>query len=607
MSNLKPKSSINPAEQKVRRALVRSGWLLLILAGLLLGGVLWYRTERPQPEPLEQVEIALPATQSAAQSEGPPAIPFTDITQAAGIDFVHVNGAYGERLMPETIGSGLAFLDYDRDGDQDLLLINSSYWPGHAGEGNTRHALYANDGNGHFRNVTEAAGLVFDDYGMGVAVGDYDGDGWSDLYLTNLGPNRLMHNAGGRFIETTAPAGVGGADNEWSSSGAFFDYDRDGDLDLFVANYVQWSREDDLQIDFRLTGLGRAYGAPTHFHGTHNRLYRNEGNGRFSDVSSPAGILVEENGIPVGKGLGISVVDYDRDGWLDLVVANDTVRNFLYHNQGDGSFEEVGAFEGIAYDRNGKATGAMGIDSDYFRNDAELGIFIGNFANEMSSLFVTASGQPPFADEAVLEGLGPETRLALTFGVCFFDSDLDGRLDLLQVNGHLEHEINKVQPSQHYAQPPQLFWNCGESCRSRFLRVGEDGDLNQPLVGRGAAYADIDGDGDLDLAISQNGRRAVLLRNDQTDANHWLRVKLRAQGANPDGIGALIELTAGGVTQTRRVMPARSFMSQVELPVTFGLGQSTRIERLDITWPDGSRQQVPVEVVDTLLEISQNP
>jgi hypothetical protein len=607
MSKPQPKHTLTPAEARVRRALIRSGWLLLILAGLVLGGIVWYRAERPRPEPVEPAEIALPDTDTPVKTAGPPAIPFTDVTAQAGIDFVHVNGAYGERLMPETIGSGLAFLDYDRDGDQDLLLINSSYWSGHAGQGDTHHALYANDGNGHFRDVTEAAGLVFDDYGMGVAVGDYDGDGWVDLYLTNLGPNRLLHNQGGRFTDTTPRTGVGGGHNEWSSAAAFFDYDRDGDLDLFVANYVQWSREVDLQIDFRLTGLGRAYGAPNHFLGTHNRLYRNEGDGRFRDVSASAGILVEENGAQVGKGLGVSVVDYDRDGWLDLLVANDTVRNFLYHNRGDGGFEEMGAFEGIAYDRNGKATGAMGIDSDYFRNDRELGIFIGNFANEMSSLFVTAAGRPPFADEAVLEGLGPDTRLALTFGVFFFDADLDGRLDLLQANGHLEHEINKVQPSQHYAQPAQLFWNCGEDCRNRFLKVDRAGDLGRPLVGRGAAYADIDADGDLDVVISQNGRRAVLLRNDQTGANHWLRVKLKARGANPDGIGAVIELSADGITQTRRVMPARSFMSQVELPVTFGLGRSGRVQHLSVTWPDGSRQQVPVERVDRLIEIVQQP
>ena len=311
-----------------------------------------------------------------------------------------------------------------------------------------------------------------------------------------------------------------------------------------------------------------------------NRLYRNEGQGRFSDVSQEAGIRVEENGIPVGKGLGVSVVDYDRDGWLDLILANDTVRNFLYHNRGDGSFEEVGAFEGIAYDRNGKATGAMGIDSDYFRNDQELGIFIGNFANEMSSLFVTAAGRPPFADEAVLEGLGPDTRLALTFGVFFFDADLDGRLDLLQANGHLEHEINKVQPSQHYAQPAQLFWNCG--CRSGFLPQPAEavGDLATPLVGRGAAYADIDGDGDLDVLITQNGGPPLLLRNDLALGHHWLRVKLVGQTVNRDAIGARVELRTGDMLQRQQLMPSRSYLSQVEPVLTFGLGTADRIDEL---------------------------
>jgi hypothetical protein len=602
-----PKPPINPAEAKVRRALVRSGWILAIAALMVLGGLVWKQIDRQETAPVPQAEIALPDSPPADRPQGPPHIPFSDISREAGIDFVHVNGAYGERLMPETIGSGLVFFDYDRDGDQDLLFINASYWPGHPGETQPRHALYANDGRGRFEDVTEAAGLAFGDYGMGVAVGDYDGDGWLDLYLTNLGQNRLLHNQGGRFFEATKSAGVGGAEQDWSSSAAFFDYDRDGDLDLFVVNYVKWSRQEDLEIDFRLTGLGRAYGAPNHFHGANNRLYRNEGDGSFSEVSHSAGILVEENGSPVGKGLGVSVVDYDRDGWLDLIVANDTVRNFLYHNLGDGGFEEIGAFEGIAFDRDGKATGAMGIDSDYFRNDRELGVFIGNFANEMSSLFVTAEGRPPFADEAVLEGLGPDTRLALTFGVFFFDSDLDGRLDLLQANGHLEHEINKVQPSQNYAQPAQLFWNCGEACRNRFLKVTDAGDLSQPMVGRGAAYADIDGDGDLDVAINQNGRRGVLLRNDQSAGNHWLRVKLKGRGANPDGIGASLELSAAGITQTRRVMPARSFMSQVELPVTFGLGRTDRVDGLTVTWPDGTRQEVPVGQVDRLIEITQQP
>ncbi|MGB5607323.1 MAG: CRTAC1 family protein, partial [Gammaproteobacteria bacterium] len=293
-------------------------------------------------------------------------------------------------------------------------------------------------------------------------------------------------------------------------------------------------------------------------------------------------------------------------GWLDLFVANDTVRNFLYHNLGTGRFEEIGALEGIAFDRNGKATGAMGIDAAYYRNDAELGIGIGNFANEMSSLFVTADGSAPFADEAILEGFGPASRLALTFGLFFFDYDLDGRLDLFQANGHLESEINVIQPSQTYAQPAQLFWNCGPDCRDRFVQPDDTGDLAMPMVGRGAAYADIDADGDLDIVVIQNGRRAVLFRNDQQLGHHWLRVQLQGTRVNRSAIGALVELTANGVTQRRQVMPTRSYLSQVELPVTFGLGDSDRADALKITWPDGQVQEITVEQVDTLLTVVQS-
>lgn len=609
MNSVKKNKPLTRAETRVRNALIRSATLLVIGVILVLGIILWYQSRQVDDPPLQEAVISPPAAVPSTEKQAVPRIIFTDITQQAGIDFTHVNGAYGERLIPETIGSGVAFLDYDNDGDQDLFLVNFNYWPGHEGDSPAHHALYANDGQGRFTDVTAAAGLGLSDYGMGVAVGDYDADGRIDLFLATLGRNRLFHNQGGHFEEVTEIAGVAGAENDWSTSAAFLDYDKDGDLDLFVANYVNWSRKDDLEIDFRLTGLGRAYGAPNHFIGANSRLYRNEGDGRFSDVSRAAGILIEEgaSGKPVGKGLGVSPVDYDRDGWIDLIVANDTVRNFLYHNLGNGSFEEIGAFEGLAFDRNGKATGAMGIDSAYFRNDQDLGVNIGNFANEMSSLFVTADGRPPFADEAVLEGLGPDTRQALTFGVFFFDADLDGRLDLLQANGHLEHEINKVQPSQHYAQPAQLFWNCGETCRQRFHKVSESGDLAQAMVGRGAAYADIDADGDLDVLITQNGRAARLFRNDQQSGHHWLRLKLVGKGANLDAIGARIELTAGDVRQTRRVMPSRSFMSQVELPVTFGLGQADRVEKLRIIWPDGDQQEVQVQAIDSLLIVKQQP
>jgi hypothetical protein len=625
----RPPSGAQPAptrgEARIRRAFLVS--LGALGAGTVFAGILYLLLLPPASAPVDEAEIALPAvapTGEAAAPTLPPPVRFADITEAAGIDFVHVNGAYGERLMPETIGSGAAFFDYDRDGDQDLFLVNSREWAGHETlpEQPTQR-LYRNDGRGRFQDVTTGSGLDVTDYGMGVAVGDADGDGWEDLYLTSLNANRLFRNLAGvdgqrRFEDITELAGVAGRDDAWSSSAAFLDYDKDGDLDLFVVNYVKWSREIDLDIDFRLTGLGRAYGAPLNFVGTDNVLYRNDGPGddgrpRFTDVSATAGIRVPDpiTGNPVGKGLGVVPMDYDGDGWLDLMVVNDTVRNFLFHNLGDGRFEETAIFEGVAYDRNGKGTSAMGVDAAYFRDATDLGIAVGNFANEMASLFVTTDGRPPFVDEAVLEGLGPASRIPLTFGLMFFDYDLDGREDLLLANGHLEHEIHTVQQSQQYAQPASLFWNCGTACGASFVHLpptpGAVGDLAQDLVGRGIAYADIDADGDLDVLITQTGRRPALLRNDQDLGHHWLRVTLEGKPGNTGAIGARVELTAGGVTRIREVRPTRGYLSQVERPVTFGLGEldDPAAVELRIVWPDGTEQTLVPAALDTTLGIRQ--
>ena len=593
-------------ETRNRRAFYRSLGVILVLA-IVVAGITRYLRQEHNAQPAVEATPAGPIADTGPAEAQAPAVAFTDITRASGITFTHTNGAYGEKLIPEAIGSGVAFLDYDNDGDQDLLLVNSDWFPGQEhGEAPTQ-ALYRNNGDGTFTDVTRQAGLALTCYCMGVAVGDYDNDGWTDLYLTALGSNHLFRNVQGRFSDVTQGSNTAGDATDWSTATAFVDIDNDGDLDLFVGNYVEWSRDIDLEIDFRLTGIGRAIGAPNHFYGTFNRLYRNDGNGTFSDITESAGIMIRDTatGTAVGKALAVAPVDYDRDGLIDLFVANDTTRNFLYHNLGQGHFEEIGILEGIAYDRNGKSTGAMGIDTAWYRNDDDLAIGIGNFANEMSSLYVTSDGKPPFADEAVLEGFGPASRLALTFGLFFFDYDLDGRLDLFQANGHLETEINVVQPSQTYAQPAQLFWNCGAACRTRFLLAAQPGDLYEPMVGRGAAYADIDNDGDLDIVVNQNGRAAVLFRNDQQLGHHWLRVQLEGQSANRSAIGALLELQAGGITQRRVVMPTRSYLSQVELPVTFGLGEADRVDALRITWPGGQVQPVVVERVDTTLAITQ--
>lgn len=312
-------------------------------------------------------------------------------------------------------------------------------------------------------------------------------------------------------------------------------------------------------------------------------------------------------GLPVAKALAILPVDIDGDGFIDLIVANDTVPNFLFHNNTDGTFQEIGARGGIAFSSAGKATGAMGIDAGHYRNDRDLAISIGNFANEMTSLYVSQREALQFADQAIGEGIGSPTRLRLTFGLFFFDYDLDGRLDLLQANGHLEDEINTVQPSQHYRQPAQVFWNAGPLTRSCFVEVptSQLGDLSKPIVGRGAAYADIDGDGDLDVLLTQAGGPPMLLRNEQDLGHHWLRVKLIGRTCNRDAIGAWVELTAAGVTQRRQVMPTRSYLSQVELPVTFGLGDATEVDSLRIIWPDQATQEVAVDQLDTMLVIEQ--
>lgn len=597
---------LDEKEAVIRRAFYRSLGVIIVFALIVAGVIFWLKYTGEEAVQMEEATITGPVVDDAADEPQVPPVGFTSITAEAGIDFIHTNGAYGEKLIPEAIGSGLAFLDYDNDGDQDLLLVNSTWFTGQGQAEEPTQALYRNDGSGRFTNVSQQAGLAFPCYCMGVAVGDYDNDGWTDVYITALGRNHLLRNAQGSFMDVTEASQTGGVDDDWSTATTFIDIDTDGDLDLFVGNYVVWSREIDLEIDFQLTGLGRAIGAPNHFFGTTNRLYRNDGGGSFTDISDASGIVVDrQQGAASGKALAVAPIDYDSDGLIDLFVANDTTRNYLYHNLGGGRFEEIGVLEGIAYDRNGKSTGAMGIDTAYFRNDNDLGIVIGNFANEMSSLFVTADGQAPFLDEAILEGIGPTSRLALTFGLFFFDYDLDGRLDLFQANGHLDADINVVQPSQTYAQPGQLFWNCGDDCRTRYLPVSDPGDIATPMVGRGAAYADIDADGDLDIAVLQNGRAAVLLRNDQQLGHHWLRVQLEGSSANRSAIGAIVELTAGGQTQRRQVMPTRSYLSQVELPVTFGLGNSQSVDSLTVTWPGGQRQTVPVEHVDTVLTIRQ--
>ena len=616
----KPKKIENESEELahyddavIGRAM-RWSILAMVILGIAGGGAFILLNKKNPPAAVKQTKLSAPLVSQQSRAEIPNAS-FTDITELAGLHFVHNNGAYGDKLLPETMGGGVAFLDFDNDGHQDLLFVNSTYWPGKIPDGRkpTTPALYHNDGHGHFVDVSAGSGLDVGMFGMGVAVGDYDNDGLVDVFLTAVGGNHLFHNEGnGKFKEVTIEAGVGGETNRWSTTAAFIDYDNDGKLDLFVGNYVRWSKEIDFEVGYKLVGLGRAYGQPMNFEGSHPYLYHNEGGGRFTEVSAKAGLQIKNpaTGVPVAKTLGVAPVDYDGDGWIDLIVANDTVQNFVFHNERNGTFKEIGALSGMAFDSYGNARGAMGIDAAKFRGDGALGVAIGNFANEMTALYVSRRQGTNvfFTDEAITEAIGPASRLLLKFGIFFFDYDLDGRLDVLTANGHLEEEINKVQQSQHYQQPAQLFWNAGERKGGCFISVGADragAGIFKPIVGRGSAYADIDGDGDLDVVLTQIGGPPLLLRNDQNLGHHWIRLKLVGTKSNRDAIGAWIQVRVGGETLSRQVMPTKSYLSQSELPVTIGLGTHERAETVEILWPSGTRQKLDNVPIGKLTVVTE--
>jgi len=518
------------------------------------------------------------------QGERPISVRFTEVTREAGIDFTHVNGARGRKLMPETVGSGLVFFDYDNDGNLDLLVMNGRSWPGDPHPVTSTPRLYRNVGGGRFEDVTKAAGLNVSLYGMGVAAGDYDNDGWQDLYLTAVGPNHLFHNEGGkRFVDVTKQARVVGVplpgtkmEHKWSSGAAWLDYDKDGRLDLFVCQYVKWNPGIDPYCGHN--GI-RGYCPPDNFEGARCTLFHNDGNGRFRDVSKETGLL---DG-PVGKSFGIGVADFNGDGWPDIAVSNDTWANFLFVNQNGKRFVEKGLESGIAFSEGGSARAGMGIDVADYRNDGRLGIVIGNFANEGLSLF-DPSEEMLFTDQAQARRITAPSLLNVTFATFFFDYDLDGWPDIFATNGHVDDVVNTYESQLTFRQKPLLLHNLA----GKVFEPVKDAGLDRQIVGRGAACGDIDGDGDLDVGVVDNGGRFLLFRNDGGNAHRWIRFRTQGTRSNRDGIGTLVRVTAGGVTRSQYVKSGGSFLSESEHALTFGLGKTETVESVEVRWPSGT-------------------
>ena len=519
----------------------------------------------------------LVAQTGATNSAG---VRFTDITGPAGIQFQHNSGAFGGKFLPETLGSGCAFLDYDGDGWQDILLINGADWPGHKKSRSTLR-LYHNNGNGTFTDVTARSGLDVELYGMGVAVGDYNNDGFPDILVTCVGQNRLFRNTGkGKFVDVTNTSGLGKREG-FSTSAVWFDYDRDGLLDLFVCNYVKWSPEHDVFCS--LDGKHKSYCTPEAYRGETCWLFHNRGDGTFEDVTAASGIFDSSS-----KSLGVALLDDNHDGWPDLLVANDTQPNKLYRNQHNGTFKDAAVEAGLAFSSEGKARAGMGVDVADFENTGSPGAAITNFDNEMIGLY-RANGKA-FEDIAAQAGVGMPSKNSLGFGCVFLDFNLDGWLDFAVANGHIDETVRNIRGNVGYAQPPELFLNGG---KGKFRDVASEvgGGFDQPKVGRGLAYGDFDRDGDLDLLLTTNNGPAYLYRNDQLAGNRSIRFRLVGTKSNRDAIGATVRVFSAGLTQTQLVKGGSSYLSQSELPVTFGLEKRDRIERLVIEWPSGRSEE----------------
>ena len=522
--------------------------------------------------------MAAVLTLVGAAAESGSGVRFVNIAHNAGVDFVHHSGAVGNKYLPESLGSGCAFIDLDGDGWADIFLVNGRDW--RATGKIYLPALYRNNRNGTFTDVTRGSGLDIQLYGMGIGVADYDNDGLPDIYLTALEGDRLFHNEGhGHFRDVTAESGIRNAD--FGTSAAWFDYDRDGKVDLLVANYVHWSPSEDVRCS--MDGKSKSYCTPEAYKGRSLKLYHNIGSGKFQDVTRAAGLSD-----PSSKSLGILIWDYNGDHWPDIFVANDTQPNKLYKNNRNGTFSEEGVQAGVAYSEDGTARGGMGTDAADYNRSGRPDLLVGNFSNQMMSLYRN-NGDGLFVDAAPLAVIGRDSLLKLTFGTFFFDYDLDGYPDIFAANGHLEPDIHKFQPNLEYAQSPLLFHNSGGQFEDASRSVGPD--FAKAIVGRGAAYADYDHDGDLDIIVNTNNGPAVLFRNDGGNKNHWASIRLIGRKSNRSGLGAVVRVESASGKQWQTVHSGSSYCSQSDLALTFGLKQDSVISKVTVEWPSGTVQQ----------------
>jgi hypothetical protein len=506
-------------------------------------------------------------------------VQFVNVAVEAGLTFKHTNGASPEKLMPETFGSGVAWIDYDNDGWIDAFFANGADMA--HGKPSPGNALYRNLGNGKFADVTAKAGIAGRaQFSTGVTVGDYDNDGFLDVYVTGYGSNQLLHNNGdGTFADVTVKSGVAGGG--WSSSAAWLDYDRDGWLDLYVVRYLDYDIKDAPYCGYKREGY-RMYCDPQQFDGVPDLLFHNNKDGTFTEISRKAGVAN-----PAGKGLGVAVGDIDLDGWPDLFVTNDGVRNFLYRNRGDGTFVDVAYGAAVGFDMNGVPMAGMGVDIADYDGDGLPDIFMTAFSRQYNTLFHSLGGMK-FEDVTLKAGL-ESGFLTLAFGSKMFDFDNDGDLDIYATNGHVTDNVELYDPQTSYKQKDLLYENIGGG---RFKDVSaQSGPAFQiKHVGRGAAIGDFDNDGDLDIVIADCGGPALLFRNDGGNRNHWIAVRARGRESDRFGIGAKVRVTAGGLTQLREINPTGSYLSTADVRLYFGLGSETRVAKLEIDWPRGKKQ-----------------